>query len=181
MKITELFEDRYFDKWAKEKAAENRARNKLDAPPKPPKPAKEPRPKKEPVNLGKIWMHVETAIGDSFPDGDPIDHIKGPKDQWGHLDMDLINKAVKQYAGRGKKAKYGLYDYLADMWDDHQADRLYDAREALKRKDPQLFGNYGEPFFHVDGEPELRMGERLPKDWDGWDKVKIVPASNPWK
>ena len=181
MKVNELLEDRYFNQWAKDKAAENRARNKLLAPPKASKAAPAKAPKKEKPNFGKIWLDVQDAIGDSFPDGDPIDHIRGPKDQWGHLDMQLIDKVVKMYAG-SKKAKYGLYDYLADMWDDHQADRLHDAAEMLKKKDFRLFDdNYGENFFHIKNAPSLHPFQPISKDWDDWDKVEVVPLSNPWR
>lgn len=186
MKVKDILtEDRYQDQWAKEKAAENRAKMKelkaaekaaaaRAAPPKAPK-----EPKKPKADLGHVWADVQDAIGTSFPDGDPIDHLRAYEDRWGQVDMDLIDKAVKQFAGRrGKgKAKYGMYDYLADMWDDTQGDQLYDAKEMLKRKDFQLF-NQNNVFYDVDGGPGWKEDE---KTWDGWDKVKIEPRRNPWK
>lgn len=182
MKVRDiLVEDRYHDKWAKEQAAANRAAAKerkaaekaaaaRAAPPK--------APKKPKVNLALVWRDVEDAIGTSFPDGDPIDHLRKYENSWGSIDMDLIDKAVKMYAGpRGKrKAKYGMYDYLGDMWDDTQRDWLHDAKVMLQQKDFRLFHN--NEFYDVDNGPDYPTDH---KTWDGWDQVKIVPRRNPWK
>lgn len=167
-----LTEDRYFDKWAKEQAAKNRAKNatekeaaraqkKLDR-----QFNKTAKPKK-PTDW-ELWELAQDAVGRSFPDGDPIDHLQRD------IDMEAIDKAVKKYAGpysKGK-AKYGLYDWVKDMWADSQKDALYDAELALKRKDVRLFDN--SPFYNVEGGPSFR------DDLWTWDKVKIIPISNPW-
>jgi hypothetical protein len=182
-KHTDVKEDRYEDKWAKEKAAENRVKLKAQkdaerAQRKAMEPPKQPRVKKEKVNLALVWRDVEDAIGISFPDGDPIDHLRKYENSWGTIDMDLIDKAVKMYAGprTKRKAKYGMYDYLGDMWDSTQGDWLHDANEMLKHKDFRLFDN--NEFYDVDNGPDYHDDY---KTWDGWDKVKIEPRRNPWK
>jgi hypothetical protein len=85
----------------------------------------------------EIWDEVETAIGNSFPDGDPIDALH-PWMEKHEVTMDEVNAAVKQNVmGRGKgKKNYGMYYYLADMWDDMSRDQLHDAKN----------GHYGEHY-----------------------------------
>jgi hypothetical protein len=90
-------------------------------------------------SLAEIWDEVENAIGNSFPDGDPIDSLHDYMDKH-DVTMDEINLAVKKNVmgrGRGKK-NYGMYDYLADMWDDMARDRLHDAK----------MGAHGEHYEH---------------------------------
>mgnify|MGYP001318642400 CR=1 FL=1 len=163
MKVNELFEDRYFDQWAKEKAAQNKAKLKArKAAERDDKKIhdravkayqKSLKPKK-PSDL-ELWQKVETAISNSFPDGDPIDHL--PRG----VDMDDIDRAVAKFAGsRGKgKKKYGLYDYLADMWDDFQGDAVHDANEDLKRGNAPREHSV---FFHYDDEANKIVKERNP-------------------
>lgn len=74
----------------------------------------------------------EDAIGQSFPDGDPSDHLRDYLDKH-DLDWTDVNAAFK------KIHKKEFYAYLADMWDDHAADALHDAKG----------GAYGE---HYDNE-----------------------------
>jgi hypothetical protein len=115
MKVTELFEDRYFNQWAKDKAAENRARNKLYAPPKPSKPVKQPKPT---IDLWKVWQVVQDVVGNMVPDGDPIDELPQRLRRLGVPDnkiMDTLHKAVKTHYD--KKSDY--HKYLEDMWDSY--------------------------------------------------------------
>jgi hypothetical protein len=74
----------------------------------------------------------EDAIGQSFPDGDPSDHLRDYLDKHG-LEWSDVNAAFK------KIHKKDFYKYLADMWDSHAADALHDAKG----------GAYGE---HYDNE-----------------------------
>jgi len=77
--------------------------------------------KKARTDYNAIVAAGEEAIGNAFPDGDPIDHF-GPWLEKRGLDMSDADAAFK------KIHKKGFYDYLADMWDDHAADRIHDAQ-----------------------------------------------------
>lgn len=96
----------------------------------------------------EIWDEVETAIGNAFPDGDPIDALH-PWMKKNDVTMDEVNAAVKQNVmGRGKgKKDYGMYDYLADMWDDMSRDSLHDAKNGAygEHYDDQWFAQ-GNPW-----------------------------------
>ena len=156
MKIKDLFEDRYFNQWAKDKAAENRARNKLNAPPKPPKEPKQKPWKPTKPTDAQVWQKLYTVVGDTFPDGDPIDLIGPYMDRYG-LTMKDIDRVVNSY----QSIKGGYYEWLAQMWDDATADAVHDAKQALaKGQDPEQYGR--SPFYHVEND-------------------KVVPAQNPWK
>jgi hypothetical protein len=155
-------EDRYLDQWAKKKAAENRAKMNAEkeaqkaalARQKAADKAMKPLKPKKPTEW-ELWELAQDAVGKSFPDGDPVDHL--PRD----IDMDALDKAVKKYANpyNKGKAKYGLYDWLGDMWEDSQKDAIYDAQQQLKRgQDVEEYG----PFFRV------HNGE-------------VKPTQNPWK
>lgn len=65
----------------------------------------------------------ENAIGQSFPDGDPSDYLHPFLKKHG-LDFRDVNAAFK------KIHKKDFYKYLADMWDDHAADSLHDAKQG---------------------------------------------------
>jgi uncharacterized NAD(P)/FAD-binding protein YdhS len=78
----------------------------------------------------EIWNKFQTAVGNSFPDGDFIDHI-GPWLRKHDLTMDDVNAAVREYTDF-KDA----YDYLSSMWDDHAADAEHDAMQ----------GHYGQTY-----------------------------------
>lgn len=167
IKIQEAKAKTAFDLWAANKAAENRAIKKeiadreraereaikkhnreiaaLDR--------KAVKKKLSDEESWKVFNKVETVIGNTFPDGDPIDHLIPWMEKTG-VTMDQINAAVKKHG----KAK-DMYAYLAGMWDDSQSGAVYDAEMAVKKNEkPQ------EPsvFFYFDGE-------------------KIVKNSNPWK
>ena len=71
---------------------------------------------------------VENAISMGFPDGDPIDHLIPWMKRHG-VDMDFINAAMKKHHGKD------YYTYLADMWDDHAADHIHDARQGHHGED----------------------------------------------
>jgi hypothetical protein len=88
-------------------------------------------------SLEEIWQEAETAIGNAFPDGDPIDAL-GPWMRKHGVTMDELNLATKKNGmGRGKgKKDYGFYDYLADMHEDFAQSSLHDAKQ----------GHYGETY-----------------------------------
>lgn len=151
--VESLQEDRYTDRWAKAKAAENKAALKaikdqekveklsqqiLKRPPKEKKP-----------DSFEIWRKASAAISNSFPDGDPIDHLLSFMNRY-NLSMDDIDRAVRKH----EKVKGGFYAWLAGMWDDTQGDQIHDAKNG------HIDDN--SPFYHVEGD-------------------KIVPADNPWK
>lgn len=155
-----------FDRWAAEKAAENRAKKKEIA--------DRERAEREAIKKhnreiaaldraaakkaatklqqSEIWNKVQTVIGNSFPDGDPIDHLIPWMSKTG-VTMDQVNAAVKKYE------KTDFYGYLARMWDDSQGDAVYDAETMIKQHKKPDENN---PFYYFDGE-------------------KIVKNRNPWK
>lgn len=110
--------------------------------------------RKPKVDLGKVYRMVIDAIGNSFPDGDPIDHIIPALRRMGvasHDAMDVANKAMKAHGG--KIEKKGVYPYLAVMWDDSAADALHDAKIA-KDKDE----DYDSPFIDYDKDGNPKVG-----------------------
>ena len=125
--------------------------------------AKLERERNAPAKLSseQIWNKVETVIGNTFPDGDPIDHLI-PWMEKTKVTMDQINAAVKKHA----KAK-DMYAYLADMWDDMASDAMHDANMMLnKGKIPDH-----NPFVDI-----------INKDHHGFTgKEKAVKRPNPWK
>jgi hypothetical protein len=130
-----------------EKAAAKRAREFE----KSMKPAREKKPE---VDLQKVYNIVIGAIGDSFPDGDPIDHFAGPLRRMGvpeYSVMDYADKAMKKHGGKSEKK--GVYAYLGDMWDDMAGDAMYDAKNG---------GEAREPFVRMEND-------------------KPVKQDNPWK
>jgi hypothetical protein len=91
--------------------------------------------------LDKIFMTVMTAVGDTFPDGDPIDHIHpkvikmlnaaGFEDGYGSFNnysniSDWLDKAMKKHGYKG-----GYHQYLADTWDEYMGDN-----PELKKQHP---------------------------------------------
>ena len=110
------------------------------------------KPKKtSTTDLDVLFRKAEDYIGQSFPDGDPIDYI-GPymeknKYQTGDLDLAFKNNTKMDYNS-----------YLVSTWKEFAADRMATAREQLKLgKKPE-----GEPpFFDVK---------------DG----KVIALKNPW-
>jgi len=159
VKLSSLLEDRYADRWARELATKNRAKiakereeiEKASAviEKKPPKP-------KKPTS-SEIYNKVVTVIGNTFPDGDPIDWLIPYMKRTG-VTREEIDAAVRKHAliKRG-----GLYTYLASMWDDFQGDTISDAKAALADKRMRDVDEHS-PFYNV---------------IDG----KIEPTENPWK
>lgn len=155
-----------FDRWAAAKAAENRAKKKeiADALKAEKEAIKKHNreiaamdraaAKKAATKLEQsvIWNKVQTVIGNTFPDGDPIDHLI-PWMRQNNVTMDQINAAVK------KHEKTDMYGYLARMWDDTQGDAVYDAETMIKQNRKPDENNV---FYYFDGE-------------------KIVKNQNPWK
>lgn len=90
---------------AKKAAARERARAERAA----------ERAAKPQVNLDTVMMDIESAIGNAFPDGDPIDYLmKKYSNQYGEIDMKTLDQAVKKNTHQNT-----FYDYLADVWDEH--------------------------------------------------------------
>lgn len=116
--------------WERELAAANRAKDKArrDEVKRQKELARElaalAKPKR--VLQSAIWDEVETAIGASFPDGDPIDHLYRWMDR-NKITIEQIDRAVNRYA----KVKNGMYGYLAMLWSDRQADELADAKVGV--------------------------------------------------
>lgn len=77
----------------------------------------------------EIWNKFQTAVGDAFPDGDPIGRMAHWMNQ-NNLTMDDIDAAVREYAD------VDAYTYLQNMWDDHAADAEHDA----------MHGHYGQTY-----------------------------------
>ena len=80
----------------------------------------------------QIWFKAEDAVGQSMPDGDPMDYLSG----WmrrNNVTMDDVNRAAK------KNGYKDFYDYAAGVWDDLAKDALHDAHN----------GHYGEDYSHV--------------------------------
>ena len=157
-----------FDRWAAGVAAENRAKKKAIADALKAEKDEIKRQQRElaqreraiarankpsPLTLDQIWTKVETVISNTFPDGDPIDHLATWMER-NKVTMDRIDAAAKKHA----KAK-GMYDYIATMWDEMQADRVHDAETDIKMHRKPDENN---PFYYFDGE-------------------KIVKNNNPWK
>jgi hypothetical protein len=103
--------------------------------------AKNRKPTVKKMTTGDMYeLHDEVtdAIGNSFPDGDPIDgfgdYLKDNK-----LTMDDVNKAFKKIEGM-------TYDkYMKTMWADSAADAAHDAQTDLKNgKKP-----HSSPFFDI--------------------------------
>ena len=103
-----------FSRWAKELAAQNRARAKAEQPPKLPKqPASLNKPK---LTLDQVWNKVEYVIGEIFPDGDPIDYLAPWLEKHGVRDFkigEVLDRAAKKH---GYKDMYDYYDSLKDMY-----------------------------------------------------------------
>jgi hypothetical protein len=74
-------------------------------------------------NLDVLYQKGLDAIGDSFPDGDPIDRL-GPWLSKQGFDFEDMNKAFR------KHEKKDFYAYLAHMWEDMARDQLHDAKNG---------------------------------------------------
>ena len=105
--------------------------------------------------LEQLYLDGMDAIGSSFPDGDPIDHMLDTlnRNNWTTHEIDL---AFKKY-GHGHEKK-GFYAAVEGMWDDMQPDQMHDANIDLKAgRTPNRSAFYD----IVDG--------------------KVVASRNPWK
>lgn len=75
--------------------------------------------------LSVIADKIFAVVGDTWPDGDPIDHL-GPwmKKRFGEsvAVMDYLDKAIRKW----DKTYNGYYDYLAKTWHDFTMDQRYD-------------------------------------------------------
>lgn len=72
----------------------------------------------EKADLHRVMMDIDAAIGNAFPDGDPMDVLlRKYKDHYGSLDIDLLDKAV-----RNAKVGKNYHDYVAKVWDQHMGD-----------------------------------------------------------
>lgn len=95
------------------------------------KPVREVKPK---LDYQKIYNKVIDVIGQTFPDGDPIDSLAPYIRRMGVKDwdvMDVINAAMKKCGNAAEKK--GLYPYMAILWKDCSSDALYDAKTMQKK------------------------------------------------
>jgi hypothetical protein len=117
-----LDEDYYLNRMAKEKAAANRERMTQDkilsgairarlAQDKPHKPT---------VNYGKMAQHILGAMGDSFPDSEPYEHLalKYPKLHDAGTLQKHLNIATRKHLGHRS-----FNQLLASNWDDMKKDQ----------------------------------------------------------
>lgn len=94
----------------------------------------------------------DEAIGSSFPDGDPIDHLYRFMSKHNICMEDFDRVFNKHY-----KIKTGFYGYLANIWDDQQRDAISDARSGSTQLDS--YSNY---YYLKAGELVLRQNPWLP-------------------
>lgn len=95
------------------------------------------KPAKPKLNLQAVYNKVIDAIGNSFPDGDPIDTIAPWLERQGvdrYKVGETIEKAMKKH-GHGEEKK-GMYAYLASMWEEHALDVVFDAKNSPESEEP---------------------------------------------
>ena len=99
--------------WEADLARSNRERMKKErAAATPAKPIAKAKP-----NYDRVFQDINSAIGDTFPDGDPIDALmRKYRDSYGDLNIDLLNKACRV---NGAKS---YHDYVAKVWQQHMDD-----------------------------------------------------------
>jgi hypothetical protein len=69
------------------------------------------------ATLSRVFMDIEMAVGDSFPDGDPMDVLmRKYKDRYGDLDIDLLNKAAKANGAKD------YHSYVSNVWKQYSQD-----------------------------------------------------------
>lgn len=98
------------------------------------------------IDLKAVYDKAITAIGNTFPDGDPIDHLIGPLKRMGVPEYSIgeyIDKAMKKH-GHGVE-KQGMYDYLAVMWDEQARDAMFDAKNGHEAREPFVRMEDGKP------------------------------------
>lgn len=99
--------------WEADLARSNRERMKKErAAAKPMAPIAKAKP-----NYDRVFQDINSAIGDTFPDGDPMDALmRKYRDSYGDLNIDLLNKACRV---NGAKS---YHDYVAKVWQQHMQD-----------------------------------------------------------
>jgi hypothetical protein len=101
-------QDKEYRKWEREQ-------DKLDR--------EERSEKRKQQTLDNIYHVVITQVGESWPDGDPLDRLH----HWmidNDITMEMIDRAFK------KHEKKTYYKYLADMWDSMADDAIFDAENG---------------------------------------------------
>jgi len=99
--------------WEANLAKTNRERMKKErAAAIPAKPLAKAKP-----NYDRVFQDINSAIGDTFPDGDPMDALmRKYRDSYGDLNIDLLNKACRV---NGAKS---YHDYVAKVWQQYMQD-----------------------------------------------------------
>lgn len=82
--------------------------------------------KRERVNqvLDRLAMVIHDAVGMSFPDGDPFDHIYPKARKMGVPANDVLAWLDRAIRKDGSDKSY--HDYLANLWDDQYAHAKFD-------------------------------------------------------
>lgn len=132
-------------------------------------------------DLKLIYNKAIDMIGNSFPDGDPIDQIGDWfKKTYGTADncREIVDKAMRKFGGGLEKK--GMYEYLADMWEEHAADLLSDAVQLIKKgagveAAEEAAGDYDHFLaFDKDGNPSLGNNPWLTTDEQKKSRAKHV-------
>jgi hypothetical protein len=122
-KTIAVTEDRAFSDWAKKLAATNRERARAERDiQRATKKAQKSQNYKPPLSY--VYWKANDVISQTFPDGDPFDHLT-PWLQSVGLTMDDVDAAIRKYHGGDD-----FYTYLANMWDGVQADSIQDAKNG---------------------------------------------------
>ena len=119
---------------------------------------KQEREAKTGADLQKVYNKIIAVISSTFPDGDPIDTLAPWLKKQGIEGYEIgetITAAMKKF-GHGSEKK-GMYEYMADMWDDSIADAMHDAKNLQKKGE-----KYDSPFVRYEGNTP-------------------VARNNPWK
>lgn len=80
------------------------------------------KPQREKINYGEIANKIEQIVGDTFPDGDPLDWLLPyMRRRWGtdHNAMQHLDRAARRVLGARN-----YYDYLETIWDQVADDEL---------------------------------------------------------
>lgn len=83
------------------------------------------RPKRVRLTLDDIWNEFQDAVGNCFPDGDPIDQMSNhmAKHRYDYQD---ITRAVKKHNRWAKSVS----DYLGFTWEEYGEERLAEVQES---------------------------------------------------
>lgn len=104
---------------------------------------------------------IDDAIAYAMDGGDPSDKLYSVLKSKKHiltsyhsLDMKFIDKVANKMYG----SKKGFYGILADMWQDHQDDLMFDAERILKHKNPHLSKeDFDSNFIDFEGDKPVRI------------------------